>query len=310
MVSTLLAAASSTFWSMSQSATSSTLGWPVISLMWSLPRPRRPMVATRMVSFGLPKTVVEAAAAGGMAGVVVGTRMVSFGLPKTVVEAAAAAAVVRKKFRRSIGFVIAIRRLLYHNSGDFRSASPKSTQAPGNASRILPVLVNSYSGQRAVDSHGGGEVAAGIEYGHAPNAGRRGAGAVESRSVRLEERFETRPVAEEIAHTGRLGVAWWEVAPRNRRILRERTHALDIHADLYIERHRHQRHFARMREVEADFRRREKVRLALLVERKVEFCGGDACEDGAQRGVGAQVAAAQRRRGKPRGALRFPGGGL
>src|ERR1035438_9230797 len=195
MVSTLLAAASSTFWSMSQSATSSTLGWPVISLMWSLPRPRRPMVATRMVSFGLPKTVVEAAAA---------------------------AAVVRKKFRRSIGFVIAIRRLLYHNSGDFRSASPKSTQAPGNASPILPVLVNSYSGQRAFDSHGGGEVAAGIEFGHAPNAGRRGAGAVESGPMRLEERFETRPVAEEIAHTGRLGVAWWEVAPRNRRILRQR----------------------------------------------------------------------------------------
>src|ERR1035437_6746093 len=88
--STLPAAASSTFSSMSQSATSSTLGWPVISLMWSLPRPRRPMVATRMVSLGLPKTVVEAAAA---------------------------AAVVRKKFRRSIVFVTAIRRLLYHIPG-------------------------------------------------------------------------------------------------------------------------------------------------------------------------------------------------
>src|ERR1035437_7386030 len=179
MVSKLLAAASSTFWSMSQSATSSTLGWPVISLMWSLPRPRRPMVATRMVSFGLPKTVVEAAAA---------------------------AAVVRKKFRRSIGFVIAIRRLLYHNFGDFRSASPKSTQAPGNASPILPVLVNSYSGQRAFDSHGGGEVAAGIEFGDAPDARGHGAGAVKSGPMRLEERFETRPVAEEIAHTGRLRV--------------------------------------------------------------------------------------------------------
>src|ERR1035437_3852971 len=158
MVSTLLAAASNTFSSMSRSAASSTLGWLVISLMWSLPRPRRPMVATRMVLFGLPKTVVEAAAA---------------------------AAVVRKKFRRSIGFVIAIRRLLYHKSGDFRSASPKSTQAPGNASPILQVLVNSYSGQRAFDSHGGGEVAAGIEFGHAPNAGRRGAGAVEARPVPL-----------------------------------------------------------------------------------------------------------------------------
>src|ERR1035438_4784657 len=90
MVSTLLAAASNTFWSMSQSAASSMLGWPVISLMWSLPRPRRPMVATRMVSFGLPNTVVEAAAA---------------------------AAVVRKKLRRSISFVTAIRRLLYHVSG-------------------------------------------------------------------------------------------------------------------------------------------------------------------------------------------------
>src|ERR1035441_4525045 len=138
MVSTLLAAASSTFWSMSQSATSSTLGWPVISLMWSLPRPRRPMVATRMVSFGLPKTVVEAAAA---------------------------AAVGREKFRRAVGFGSAIRRLLYHNSGDFRSASPKSPQAHGNASPILPVLVNSYSGQRAFDSHGGGEGAAATAVG-------------------------------------------------------------------------------------------------------------------------------------------------
>src|SRR6476646_7561602 len=88
--STLLAAVSNTFWSMSQSATSSTLGWPVISLIWSLPRPRRPMVAMRMVSFGLPKTVLDAAAA---------------------------AAVVRKKFRRSIGFVTAIRWLLYHITG-------------------------------------------------------------------------------------------------------------------------------------------------------------------------------------------------
>src|SRR5436305_10759970 len=85
--STLAAAASSTFWSISQSATNSTLGWPVISLMWSLPRPRRPMVATRMVSLGLANAVVETAAA---------------------------AAVVRKKFRRSISFVTAIRWLLYH----------------------------------------------------------------------------------------------------------------------------------------------------------------------------------------------------
>ena len=88
--STLAADASNTFWSISQSATSSTLGWPVISLMWSLPRPRRPMVATRMVSLGLPKTVEEAAAA---------------------------AAVVMKKFRRSIDSFSAIRRLLYHIHG-------------------------------------------------------------------------------------------------------------------------------------------------------------------------------------------------
>src|ERR1017187_7186800 len=278
MVSTLLAAASSTFWSMSQSATSSTLGWPVISLMWSLPRPRRPMVATRMVSFGLPKTVVEAAAA---------------------------AAVVRKKFRRSIGFVIAIRRLLYHNSGDFRSASPKSTQeplpartvprprlcltargsvrstrlsiaarcperprAPGNASPLLPILVNLYRRQRAFYRHGGGEVAAGIERGHAPNAGRRGAGAVEARSMSLQQRFEARPMAEKLAHTGGRAVACWKVALRNRRVLRQRTDALDIHAYLSIERHRHQRHFARMRQIEADLRRLEKVRLALFVERE------------------------------------------
>src|SRR4051812_2217593 len=88
--STLAADASKTFWSMSQRATSSTLGWPVISLMWSLPRPRRPMVATRIVSLGLAKTVVEAAAA---------------------------AAVVMKKFRRSISSFTAIRRLFYHIDG-------------------------------------------------------------------------------------------------------------------------------------------------------------------------------------------------
>src|SRR5215475_10741323 len=47
---------------MSQTATSSTFFWAVISLMWSLPRPRRPMVATRMVSFGLAITDCDAAA--------------------------------------------------------------------------------------------------------------------------------------------------------------------------------------------------------------------------------------------------------
>src|SRR6478672_5911297 len=120
--------------------------------MWSLPRPRRPMVATRTVSFGLPKTVVEAAAA---------------------------AAVVMKKLRRSISFVTAIRRLLYHITG---------------------IVVNDYGGERTLHCERGGAPRADIDFGDAPIARGRGAAAVGPRPARLERRFETRPGGEEIAH--------------------------------------------------------------------------------------------------------------
>src|ERR1035438_9839601 len=111
MVSTDFAAASNTLESMSQSATNSTLGWPVISLMWSLPRPRRPIVAIRMVSLGLPKTVVDAAAA---------------------------AAVVIKKFRRSIGFLYRYLMVTLSHGPQPHGGSPPRSLPPGPSASPAP----------------------------------------------------------------------------------------------------------------------------------------------------------------------------
>ncbi len=127
--------------------------------------------------------------------------------------------------------------------------------------------------------------------------------------MRLEQRFEARPVAEEIAHAGGFGKARGKVALGNGRVLWKRADSLDIHADLYVPCHRHQRQSARMREIEADFRRRGQIRFPLFVEREFEWGVRNARKDGAQRGVGAQVAPAQRWRSKPRGAQRFLRGG-
>src|ERR1035441_6574877 len=139
MVSTLPAAASNTFWSMSQSATSSTLGWPVISLMWSLRRPRwlRKSFVCPWVSLSL--------------------------------------------FER-----------YFITSQWWGMLSPANARFAGVTSK----LVHLHPERRAFYRRGGGEPGAGVDLGHGPYAGGRGASAVESRSMGLEERFEAGPVAE------------------------------------------------------------------------------------------------------------------